>query len=244
MSCRVFGGAVAIAALLGSTASGQTPTVDDIVARSLAAKGGVEKLRAVTSVKMTGRIKGPGGEMPVVSYAKRPNMRRRENVSDGQTFILASDGKTVWAVNPLMSTRPREITGPQADMTRQDGDDFDSVLLDYKAKGHTIELVGTEAVQGITMHRLRVTTKTGVIQEIYINAETMLESKMVMQIEQGGRKGIVTSEFSNYKEVDGIKVPLHIRQTFNGQLMAEVFYDQVQFNAPMDDALFAMPKQP
>jgi outer membrane lipoprotein-sorting protein len=100
---------VAIAALLGLTASGQTPTVDDIVARSLAAKGGVEKLRAVTSVKMTGRIKGPGGEMPVVSYAKRPNMRRRENVSDGQTFILASDGKTVWAVNPLMSTRPREI---------------------------------------------------------------------------------------------------------------------------------------
>jgi outer membrane lipoprotein-sorting protein len=233
---------VAIAALLGSTASGQTPTVDDIVARSLAAKGGVEKLRAVTSVKMTGRIKGPGGEMPVVSYAKRPNMRRRENVSDGQTFILASDGKTVWAVNPLMSTRPREITGPQADMTRQDADDFDSVLLDYKAKGHTIELVGTEAVQGITMHRLRVTTKTGVIQEIYINAETMLESKMVMQIEQGGRKGVATSEFSNYKEVDGIKLPLHIRQTFNGQLMAEVFYDQVQVNAPMDDALFAMPK--
>ena len=52
----------------------------------------------------------------------------------------------------------------------------------------------------------------------------------------------MTSEFSNYKEVDGIKVPLHIRQTFNGQLMAEVIYDQVQFNAPMDDALFAMPK--
>jgi len=65
---------------------------------------------------------------------------------------------------------------------------------------------------------------------------------MVMQIEQAGRKGVVTSEFSNYKEVDGIKVPLHIRQTFNGQLMAEVIYDQVQFNAPMDDALFTMPK--
>ena len=188
MSLRVFGSAVAIAALVGAMVSGQTPTVDDIVAKNLAAKGGVEKLRAVTSVKMTGRIKGPGGEMPVVSYAKRPNMRRRENMNDGQTFILAFDGKTVWAVNPLMSSRPREITGPQADMTRQDADDFDSVLLDYKAKGRAVELVGTEAVQGITMHRLRVTTKTGAIQEIYINAETMLESKMVMQIEQAGRK--------------------------------------------------------
>ena len=244
MSLRVFGNAVAIAALVGAMVSGQTPTVDDIVAKNLAAKGGVEKLRAVTSVKMTGRIKGPSGEMPVVSYAKRPNMRRRENVNDGQTFILAFDGKTVWAVNPLMSTRPREITGPQADMTRQDADDFDSVLIDYKAKGRTVELVGTEAVQGITMHRLRVTTKTGAVQEIYINAETMLESKMVMQIEQAGRKDVVTSEFSNYKEVDGVKVPLNIRQTVNGKLVAEVIYDQVQFNAPMDDALFAMPKQP
>ena len=242
MSLRVFGSAVATAALVGAMVSGQTPTVDDIVAKNLAAKGGIEKLRAVTSVKMTGRIKGPAGEMPVVSYAKRPNMMRRENTNDGQTFILAFDGKTVWAVNPLMSTRPREITGPPADKTRQDADDFDSVLLDYKAKGRAVELVGTEAVQGITMHRLRVTTKTGAIQEVYINAETMLESKMVMQIEQAGRKGVVTSEFSNYKEVDGIKVPLHIRQTFNGQLGAEVIYDQVQFNAPMDDALFAMPK--
>ena len=242
MFLRVFGSAVAIAALVGAMVSGQTPTVDDIVAKNLMAKGGIEKLRAVTSVKMTGRIKGPVGEMPVVSYAKRPNMMRRENVSDGQTFILAFDGKTVWAVNPLMSSRPREITGPQAEMTRQDAGDFDSVLLDYKVKGRDIELVGTEAVQGITMHRLRVTTKTGAIQEVFINAETMLESKMVMQIEQAGRKGVVSSEFSNYKEVDGIKVPLHIRQTLNGQLMAEVFYDQVQFNTPIDDALFAMPK--
>jgi outer membrane lipoprotein-sorting protein len=235
---------VAIAVLVGSAPAAQSPTVDEIVARHLAAKGGVEKLRAVTSVKMAGRIKGPAGEMPVISWAKRPNLRRRENTSDGQTFVLGFDGETVWAINPLMSPRPREVTGPQADMTRQDADDFDSLLLDYKAKGRTVELVGTEAVQGIAMHRLRVTTKNGAIQEVYLNAETMLESKMVMQVEQGGRKGIVTSEFSNYKAVDGITVPFHIRQLFNGQVMAEVVYDQVQFNVEIADTLFTMPKQP
>ena len=136
--------------------------------------------------------------------------------------MLGFDGKTVWGINPLMSARAREITGPQAEMTRQDADDFDSLLLDYKSKGRVIELVGTEPVQGITMHRLRVTGKTGQIQEVYLNAETMLESKMVMQVEQGGRKGIVALEFSNYKTIDGITIPLHIRQTFNGQPMTEV----------------------
>ena len=225
-----------------SSPGAQTPTVDDLVAKNLAAKGGAEALRALTSVKMTGRIKGAIGEMPVTTYAKRPNLRRRENVSDGQTFVLGFDGTTVWAINPLVSPRPREITGPQADMTRQDADDFDSVLLDYKSKGRTVELVGSEPVQGIAMHRLRVTGKNGSIQELYLNAETMLESKMVMQVEQGGRKGIVALEFSNYKTIDGITIPLHIRQTFNGQPMTEVTYDQVQFNVLMHDALFKMPK--
>ncbi len=75
------------------------------------------------------------------------------------------------------------------------------------------------------MHRLRLTWKNGTIQEIYINAETMLESRTVMQVEQGGRKAIVTLEFSNYKEVDGLTVPFHIRQLLNGQLMVEITYD-------------------
>jgi len=234
--------AVMLAAVVGPVPVAQSPTADEIVAKNLAAKGGVEKLRAVTTVKMTGRVKGPGGEYPIVTWAKRPNKMRRERVSDGQTFVLGFDGMTVWQINPLVSPKPREIAGPQADRTRQDAGDFDTPLLDYKARGTTVELVGTEPVQGITMHRLRLSWKNGAIQEIYINAETMLEAKIVMQMEQGGRKGVVTSEFYNYKEVDGVTVPLSIRQTFNGQVMAEAIYDQVQFNAPMPDSLFTMTK--
>jgi outer membrane lipoprotein-sorting protein len=237
--------AVAMAMLVGAAPLGQSLTVDEIVAKNLAAKGGADKLRAVTSVKMTGRVKGPGGDNPVISWAKRPNKMRRENVSDGQTFVLGFDGITVWQINPLVSPRPREITGPQADKTRQDAGDFDTPLLDYKAKGHKVELLGTEAVQGVTMHRLRLTFKNGAIQEIYLNTETMLESRTVMQIEQGSRKAVVTLEFSNYKEVDGITVPLHIRQLHNGQVMVEISYSDWQFNAPMPDTLFTMPvKQP
>jgi outer membrane lipoprotein-sorting protein len=239
---RALGAAILITgAVTASAVVAHTQTVDDLVARNLAAKGGAEALRALTSVKMRGRIKGPAGVEPVTMWAKRPNLRRRENVRDGQTFVLGFDGKTVWGINPLVSARPREITGPQAEMTRRDADDFDSLLLDYKSKGRTVELVATEPVQGITMHRLRVTAKSGAIQEIYLNADTMLESKMVMQIEQGGRKGIVAMEFSNYKTIDGITMPLHIRQTFNGLPMTEVTYDEVQFNVPMEDGLFRMP---
>jgi outer membrane lipoprotein-sorting protein len=239
---------LSIAALmvsLSNLGAQSSPTVDDIVAKYLAAKGGAEKLRAIKSVKLTGRLKRQGqrGEVQVASWAKRPNMMRREITFEGQSIVSAFDGTTVWGLNPMMSPFPQEVTGPQADLTRQDAADFDTPLLDYKTKGYTVELVGTEPVQGITMHHLRLTKKTGGIQDYYLNSETFLESKTVTQVELAGKKGINTTEYASYKDVDGIMVPFVIRQLFNGQPVVEVAYDQVEFNVPIEDSFFKMPKK-
>jgi outer membrane lipoprotein-sorting protein len=231
-----------IAVIFSVAAASQTPTVDEIVDKYLEARGGADKLRAVNTVKMTGRIKQQAAEIPIVTWAKRPNLMRRENTNDGQTFVLAFDGKTVWAINPLMSPAPRQITGPAAEMTMQDTDDFDSALLDYKQKGYTVELLDSNSVGGVATRHLRVKKKNGRVQDIYLSADTLLESKITMDIEQGGRKGQVATEFSNYKAVDGIMVPFRIRQSFNGQPVAEATYTEIQFNAPIDDGLFKMPK--
>jgi len=227
---------LALSAVLVATAAAQA-TVDDVVAKNLAAKGGVEKLRAITTVKMTGSLKSPSGVTAITTWAKRPTFMRRDNVNDGQTFVTAFDGKTLWQINPLISPRPREIPAPP------EAEDFDSLLLDYKDKGRTVELVATEPVQGINMHRLRVTEKNGQIRDIYINAETMLESKAVVQVEQGARKAIVTTEFSNYKTIDGISVPMHVRQMLNGKPLTEVTYERVEFNIPIPDSMFSKPAQ-
>jgi len=97
-------------------------------------------------------------------------------------------------------------------------------------------------VGGISTYHLRVTKTAGPPQDVYLNADTLLESKITMAIDQGGRKGTASIEFSNFKAVDGIMVPFKIRQTLDGQTMAEVTYTSIQFNAPVDDALFRMPK--
>ena len=227
---------IALSAVLVATAAAQA-TVDDVVAKNLAAKGGIEKLRAITTVKMTGSLKSPSGVTAITTWAKRPSFMRRDNVNDGQTFVTAFDGKTLWQINPLISPRPRDIPAPP------EAEDFDSLLLDYKEKGRTVELVATEPVQGINMHRLRVTEKSGQIRDIYINAETMLESKAVVQVEQGARKAIVTTEFSNYKTIDGISVPMHVRQLLNGKPLTEVTYERVEFNIPIPDSMFSKPVQ-
>lgn len=234
-------GACALVVLALIPARAQTPAVDDIVAKNLAAKGGVEKLRAVTSVRTAGRLKNARGSVAVTTWTKRPNWMRRETVADGQTQVIAFDGTTLWGINPVFSAKPEVITGPGADRTRQDADDFDSVLLDYKEKGSKVELVPEDAAAKGAVH-LRVTKKNGGVQDIFLNPSTFLEDRVAMEIQQGGRKAVVATELSNYKEVDGMMVPFTIRQTFNGQLQGEVVYDRIQFNLPLGDELFRMPQ--
>src|SRR5262245_9491088 len=159
---------VFLAAAVCQSVAAQSPTVDEIVEKNLAARGGAEKLRAINTVKMTGRIKGPAGEAPLTVWAKRPNMMRRENSRDGQEIVVAFDGQSVWARNSMVSPAPREITGPMADMTRQDADDFDSALLDYKKKGYKVDLIGTEPVDGLPAYHLKVTKKNGRALDMFL----------------------------------------------------------------------------
>jgi outer membrane lipoprotein-sorting protein len=239
----VIGWLVVHGLLAGVAAEGQpaTTNVDDVVAKHLAAKGGVEKLRAVESVKSSGRIKTPRGVLEVINFAKRPNMTRREITADGQTQVVAYDGKILWGINPLMSTQARQITGPGAERTQQDAEDFDSVLLDYRDKGYKVELVPQESSDAKGL-RLRVTKKNGSVQDIHLNPETLLEDRITMEVMQEGKTSVIATEFSNYRQVDGLMVPFTIRQTFNGRPQGEVVYEQVQFNVPLADDLFRMPK--
>lgn len=232
--------AILVGLFFGTPAEGQPAglSVDEVVAKNLAAKGGVEKLRAVNTVRSTGRIKTPRGTLAVTNWAKRPNKTRREIAMEGQTQVLAFDGKVLWGINPLISSEPRPITGPAAERTRQDVEDFDSVLLDYKEKGYKVELLPVEGVH--KGPRLKVTKTNGTVQEIQLDPDTFLEERITMSVTQEGKTGVVMTEFSNYRQVDGLMVPFTIRQYFNGQPQGEVVYETIQFNLPLADDFFQL----
>jgi outer membrane lipoprotein-sorting protein len=238
MKRRVVRPALLAAVVLLSTPppSLAAQSVDEVVAKNLAAKGGADKLRAIESVRTSGKLKTPRGEFAVTNWTKRPNMMRREVVAEGQTQVVAFDGKILWGINPLMSPRPQQITGPAADRTKQDVDDFDSVLLDYKDKGSKVELLPAEGAGP----RLRVTKKNGSRIDVHLNPQTFLEDRITMETEQGGKTAVIATELSDYREVDGMKVPFRVRQLFNGMPQGEVAYEQVQFNLPIGDDLFTM----
>ena len=96
----------------------------------------------------------------------------------------------------------REITGPEAQATR-DQADFDSPLVDYRAKGNTVELVGPETVDGVKVYHLKVTTKAGQVQHYFLDADSGLERQTSITLNQNGAAVNVVSILSDYRDVEG-----------------------------------------
>ena len=86
--------------------------------------------------------------------------------------MQAYDGTTAWTINPMMgSDQPQEVPGPVAESLKEQAD-FDGPLLDYKAKGNTVELVGNEDLAGKKVHHLKLTRKGGKTMHFYLDAAT------------------------------------------------------------------------
>lgn len=230
---RVFStSAVLLGAVLVAAGAARAQTLDDIIAKNLKAKGGVEKLNGTTAVKMVGRTSMQGTELKTTIYARRPNLMRQEMEIAGQKMITVFDGTNLWMLPPNMPPQ-QAPAGPQLDAMKQQAE-FDSIFTTYKTQGHTIELVGTEKMDGRSVHHLKVTRKEGPIHHYYLDAETGLEAKVAMTVENSQ----VETRMEDYRQIDGRMVPFKLTQYANGNKMAETQLEAVEFNPPVDEALF------
>ena len=237
------GVAAVLMALVGATALAQTPTVDEIVAKAMTARGGLDKLRAVNTMKMTGKVTMQGRELPITVIAKRPNLMRQEMTIDGSRVVSAFDGTKVWVVNPMLGiNQPREMSGPMADEMR-DQPIFGGPLVGYKERGETLELVGPGTVGGVKTWRLKLSRASGRPMFIDVDAATGLELQWSRSVDQGGMAVDVDSVLSDYQPTErGIIVPRTMRTMVGGHQQGVLKVESVEFDVPLDDTEFQMPK--
>jgi len=222
----------------------QAQTLDDIIAANLRSKGGIDKIKATQTVRMSGSVVARdmsghdiSGTMTMV--AKRPNLMRRDAEVGGRKVVNAFDGSSLWMMMDTMA--PQQLPNTQAAYASQDAE-FDSVFVDYKQKGHAIELVGKETLNGAPVYHLKVTKKGGPPQDYYLDAETGLEKKIsVAGRSPDGSQTVNVTVFSDYRSVDGSLVPFAMKQRQNGTVVATTTLDKVEFNVTVDDAYFKMP---
>ena len=221
--------------LTASLASGQT--VDELLASNLQAKGGLDALRAVTSVRQTSILSIQGAEASVVVYSMRPNFVRQEVALAGRTVVNAFDGAVAWALNGMWGVEtPRILSGSEADALRRQAS-FDGLLVDSQADGHRVELLGVETLGERDVYHLRIINDTYEVQHSYLDVATSLEVKLVSETAVGRFE----QEFSDYREIDGVRIPFVIKTSLNGRPQSEVTVTEVVLNVALDKTLFTFP---
>lgn len=218
-------------------------TVDDVIAKSLEARGGLAKLKAIQSIRMSGRMAmGPGMEFPMTIEMKRPANFRAEFTVQGSVGVQAWDGKNGWGINPMGTKQPEPLP---AEMTKDMANeaDMDGPLVDYKAKGHQVELVGKEKVEGSETWKIKVTLKDSDVEYYYLDAESYLPVKVEARRTVRGTEIEGESILGDYKEVAGFLWPHSIQNGVKGRPEKQsLTIDKVEVNVPIDDARFKMPE--
>lgn len=217
-------------------------TVDEVIAKANEARGGLEKMKTVQSVRMKGKMTmGPGLEAPITIEMKRPRNARMEFTIQGMTGVQAYDGQQAWGISPMGSKQPEPMPAEMAkDLDNQA--DIDGPLVDFKAKGHQVELVGKEKVEGSDAWKLKVTLKSGDVQHIFLDADSYLEIRSESKRTIRGSEVEVVSDIGDYKDIDGLLVPHSIQNSTKGQPQKQdIVIETVELNPALDDARFKMP---
>ncbi len=218
-------------------------TVDEIVAKNTQARGGLEKLKAVKTMKMTGRITvGPGSEAPVVMEMKRPNKVRLDITLQGMTLSQAYDGKQGWQLNPFGGGKNAEPMSPEDLKNAEEQADMDGPLVDWKAKGHKVELVGKEKVEGTDAYKLKATLKNGNIRYIYLDADSYLDIRGEEKRTVRGTERETEQTIGDYKEVGSLLLPHSFESGAKGRPEKQkITIEKIELDLPIDDGRFAMP---
>ena len=232
----------ASALTLASLAPAQT--VDEILAKNFEAKGGLARIRAVQSIRVTGKITlGPGMEAPLVIEQKRGDKLRMDITFQGMTLTpTVLNGTTGWKLMPIQGNPNPEALSPEEMKDALEQADIDGFLVDYKAKGHAIEYLGKEKVEGTEAYKVKVTLKSGDVRTAYIDTDSNLEIKIESKTTRRGAEVEGDTILGDYKEVEGLVIPHSIDGGQKGAPGRQVItITKVELNPKIDDARFVMP---
>ena len=235
-----------VVVLLGVACLGvwsQAQTVDELIARNIEAKGGMEKMKALKNVRMASKFDGGGGFTAMITQENmRPNLYRSAFSLQGMTAVQAYDGSTGWQIQPFGGHKDPALMGEDGLRGVLVSADFDGPLVDYKAKGNTVEYLGHDVVDGDDALRLKATLKNGDVLYYYLDPDTYLEIRREIEHHIRGSVRISVEELGSYKPVNGVMFPFSVATgPKDSSDRSTVTLTKVEVNVAMDAADFALP---
>jgi hypothetical protein len=219
-------------------------SLDELVARHVEARGGLEALRAVQTVQLTGRLIIADGafEYSFKEVLKRPDQVREEFSAQGLTGIQVWDGTGGWQIMPFAGRKDPERTARDDNKGLMDDADFDGPLVNAAAKGATLEYLGTEDVDGTEAHKVKVTQKDGDTLTVFLDPDHFLIIRILYQHTVRGAVTPFETDFGNYERIGGVLIPFLYESGNQGVPRTQrIVIDKAEVNVPADGSLFAFP---
>jgi hypothetical protein len=235
-----FAGVVLLA--VGFSAHAQT--ADELVQKNIQAKGGLDKINALKSIRMTGKLDVGGGIVGIVTQEnQRPKLLRETFTLQGMTQVQAYDGETGWQIQPFGGHKEPALMGEDDLRDLLIDADFDGPLVNYQEKGNKVEFLGHDIVDGDDALRLKVTLKNGDIVYYYLDPDTFLEIKTERREFIRGAVHENVAQLGSYKPVNGVMFPhaVSVGPKEDPSQAQSITYDKIEANVDLPESDFAVP---
>jgi zinc protease len=219
-------------------ASAPTLTADQILENYIKAIGGRENWKKLTTRISTGTIDVPAMNLSglVTVREKAPNRSIFTVNFNGAVFQQGFDGTIGWSNDPQNGLR--EQAGEELAETKRDSDFYHP--LDLKQMYSKITVAGTDKIDDRDAYVVEASSGDLGTDKIYFDAQNGLVLRIVGQHHTVDGPATFTEDFSDFREVDGIKLPYTVRQESPSSTFT-IKFTEIRHNEAIEDASFAKP---
>jgi len=220
-------------------------TADELAAKNVEAKGGIDKLHAIRTLRLSGRMRIQADTIALgyVALIKQPGSVRYEASLQGLTQVQAYDGSQAWQINPFQGRKdPEKLSADDAKGLGEDAIDFAGPLVDYKAKGYKLDYLGTEDIDGTDAYKLRITRANGDLTTVYLDPDYFLEIRTVNRRIEHGVPVETVINYGDYEKVAGVFLPFSLESGLKGSSHRQkVQFDRAETNLETAGEQFQFP---
>lgn len=238
--------------LLAVMIPSQAQTVDEILANYWENTGGLDNFKNLEGIKMKAKVTQQGMEIPLEIIQLKDGRQMTIIFFQGQEIKQGVyDGEILWSTN-FMNMKAEKSDAETTENFKLNTNDFPDSFMDYKEKGYTAELVGTETFDGTETFKIKLVKEPVTIdgnQEedisfYYFETENFVPIAMQSEVKFGQMRGMTQEvTMSDYQEVDGLYFPFSMTQGVKGGESQPLVIESIELNPEVSDDAFAFPEQ-
>ena len=211
-------------------------TANGVIDIYLEAIGGKEKFSKVEDRTTIMRGEIMGQNLSIVIKQKAPNKLKQNSRSGEMKQTILYDGsKGVM----IIGDEKTELDNKKLEKIKLEA--AMNFLLDPEVYGVSLELKGIETVDSTLCYKIVLITEEGTNWVQFYEIDSGLKIKEVKEVETTQGSFQQETFYSDYKEVDGLKFPFKIKQSFGMQTI-EMNVSSVKLNEGLEDSIFEIPE--